>query len=106
ASVAVDRQAPVRTSRSTVGTMTEIADYAKSLWARAASLHCPGCGRPVVREEPEAIAEELLREAGARLVVTYPLAGGESAEAFLGVREALVGDGYRRIAIGGEVKDL
>src|SRR5690606_33506564 len=66
APVAVDRQAPVRTSRSTVGTMTEIADYAKRLWARAASLHCPGCGRPVVREEPEAIAEELLREAGAR----------------------------------------
>ncbi|MBZ0120634.1 MAG: excinuclease ABC subunit UvrA, partial [Sandaracinaceae bacterium] len=47
AGIAVDRQAPVRTSRSTVGTMTEVADYAKGLWARAARLECPSCGRPV-----------------------------------------------------------
>ncbi len=107
ASVAVDRQAPVRTSRSTVGTMTEVADYAKSLWARAATLRCPGCGRPVARDRPEAIAEELLRErSGARALVTYPLASGASAEAFLGVREALVGEGYRRVAWDGEVRDL
>src|SRR5262249_21228338 len=63
ASVAVDRQAPVRTSRSTVGTMTEIADYAKSLWARAATLTCPSCSRPVTRDSPEAIADELLASA-------------------------------------------
>ncbi|HEY8430359.1 MAG TPA: excinuclease ABC subunit UvrA, partial [Sandaracinaceae bacterium] len=107
ASVAVDRQAPVRTSRSTVGTMTEIADYAKSLWARAATLRCPGCGQAVTRDAPEAVADALLRErAGARLLVTYPLAIGESAEGFLGVREALVGDGYRRVALDGEVRDL
>lgn len=107
ASVAVDRQAPVRTSRSTVGTMTEVADYAKSLWARAAALECPGCGRAVSRDEPEAIADALLREVtDQRLVVTYPLAAGESPEAFLSVREALVGEGYRRVAIDGEVRDL
>src|SRR5512139_1753463 len=62
AAVAVDRQAPVRTSRSTVGTMTEIADYAKSLWARASSLICPGCARAVTSDEPEAIADQLLRD--------------------------------------------
>jgi excinuclease ABC subunit A len=106
AGIAVDRQAPVRTSRSTVGTMTEIADYAKSLWARAASLSCPGCGRPVTRDVPEAIADSLLATApGARVVVTYPIVAA-SAEAFLGVREALVAAGYRRVAIGDEVKDL
>ena len=107
AAVAVDRQAPVRTSRSTVGTMTEIADYSKSLWARASSLVCPGCDRPVTRDEPEAIADELLRDAaGARLLVTYPLAYGEGTEAFLGVRDALIGEGYRRITLDGEVRDL
>ncbi|GAB5548721.1 MAG: excinuclease ABC subunit UvrA [Sandaracinaceae bacterium] len=107
ASVAVDRQAPVRTSRSTVGTMTEVADYAKSLWARAATLHCPGCDRPVTRDTPEAIADELLREAAdAKLLVTYPIHAGADAETFLGVREALVEEGYRRVALDGEVRDL
>ena len=115
AAVAVDRQAPVRTSRSTVGTMTEIADYAKSLWARASSLVCPGCDRPVTRDEPEAIADALLRDLspsrggpreGARLLITYPLAYGEGTEAFLGVRDALIGEGYRRITLDGEVRDL
>jgi excinuclease ABC subunit A len=107
AGVAVDRQAPVRTSRSTVGTMTEVADYAKSLWARAATLVCPGCGRPVKRDDAEAVADEVVRAApDARLLVTYPLAVGADAEGFLGVREALVGQGYRRIAMGDEVRDL
>jgi excinuclease ABC subunit A len=107
ASVAVDRQAPVRTSRSTVGTMTEVADYAKSLWARAATLVCPGCARPVTRDVPERIADEVLESApDARLMVTYPLAAGDDAETFLGVREALVEQGYRRIAVDGAVTDL
>jgi len=107
ASVAVDRQAPVRTSRSTVGTMTEVADYAKSLWARAATLWCPGCDRPVTRDTPEAIADAILADApGAKLLVTYPIAPGADAEAFLGVREALVEEGYRRVAFDGDVTDL
>src|SRR5687767_11990669 len=42
-SIAIDRTAPVRTSRSTVGTMTSIADYMRALWARASTLHCARC---------------------------------------------------------------
>ncbi|MBX3270101.1 MAG: excinuclease ABC subunit UvrA [Sandaracinaceae bacterium] len=107
AGVAVDRQAPVRTSRSTVGTMTEVADYTKSLWARVATLECPGCGRAVTRDEPDAIADALLAASeGARAVISYPLALPQDGEAFLGVREALVGEGYRRVALDGEVVDL
>ena len=106
AGIAVDRQAPVRTSRSTVGTMTEIADYAKSLWARAAELECPGCGRPVVRDEPEPSANRILEEArDQKLVVTYPV-HVTCAEHFLGVREALLADGYRRLWLNGEARDL
>ena len=50
--IAISRTAPVRTSRSTVGTMTSIDDYLRPLFARASTLHCEGCGRPVHRYSP------------------------------------------------------
>ncbi|MHB8834847.1 MAG: excinuclease ABC subunit UvrA [Candidatus Methylomirabilia bacterium] len=55
--IAIDQTNPVRTSRSTVGTMTELADHLKLLYARAARLFCDGCGREVRRDSPETIAE-------------------------------------------------
>ena len=58
--VAVDRTAPVRTSRSTVGTMTSVADYLRALYARAATLHCRQCGEPVRRDSPSSIFEALV----------------------------------------------
>src|SRR3954466_3643087 len=53
--IAIDQTNPVRTSRSTVGTMTELNDHLKLLFARAAKLHCRGCGQPVVRDTAESI---------------------------------------------------
>jgi len=104
--IAVDRQAPVRTSRSTVGTMTEIADYAKHLWSHAAELRCPGCGAHVHRDAPTRAAQSVMDElAGEKLLVTYPVAVAD-AEHFLGVRESLIRDGYRRVRIGDRVRDL
>lgn len=104
--IAVDRQAPVRTSRSTVGTMTEIADYAKHLWAHAAELQCPGCGEIVHRDAPTRAAQAVVDElSGQKLVVTYPVAVAD-AEHFLGVRESLLQDGYRRVRVGTKVRDL
>src|SRR5437762_8193450 len=58
--IAIDRSNPVRTSRSTVGTLTEILDHAKLLWARAATLECPACRRPVRHDGAESISDELL----------------------------------------------
>ncbi|BAU56886.1 excinuclease ABC subunit A [Halorhodospira halochloris] len=58
--IAIDQVNPVRTSRSTVGTMTELADHLKLLFARAAQPYCSGCGQPVRRDTPESIAEDLL----------------------------------------------
>ncbi len=104
--IAVDRQAPVRTSRSTVGTMTELTDYLKVLWARLAELHCARCGKIVRRDTPEAAAARVVGALeGQRIVVTYPVAVRD-AEQFLGVRDALVEDGYRRILVNGEARDL
>ena len=74
-SIAIDQTNPVRNSRSTVGTMTELNDHLKLLFARAAVLHCRGCGQPVRRDSPSSICETLkirCQEAGdPRLVVTF-----------------------------------
>jgi excinuclease ABC subunit A len=75
--IAIDQTNPVRTSRSTVGTMTELNDHLKLLYARAARLHCRGCGQPVRRDTAQSIAAELRERAAAsgdpRLVVTFPV---------------------------------
>jgi excinuclease ABC subunit A len=77
--IAIDQTNPVRTSRSTVGTMTELNDHLKLLFARAAQLFCRCCGQPVRRDTAESIATavgERLRAAGredARLLVTFPV---------------------------------
>ncbi|WP_302504260.1 excinuclease ABC subunit UvrA [Geoalkalibacter halelectricus] len=73
--IAIDQTNPVRTSRSTVGTMTELTDHLKLLFARGARLYCRGCARPVVRDTPESTASDLLRQApGARALITFTVA--------------------------------
>src|SRR6188472_471858 len=57
--IAIDQTNPVRTSRSTVGTMTELNDHLKLLYARGAQLYCLGCGAPVRRDDAETIANDL-----------------------------------------------
>src|SRR5687767_3837557 len=71
--IAIDQTNPVRTSRSTVGTMTELNDHLKLLFARAARLHCRGCGKAVVRDTPASIFEHLQALGEARIVVTFPV---------------------------------
>ncbi len=75
--IAIDQTNPVRTSRSTVGTMTELNDHLKLLYARAGRLFCRQCARPVQKDTPDSIHASLARrsaEAGdPRLVVTFPV---------------------------------
>src|SRR5438034_747274 len=71
--IAIDQTNQVRTSRSTVGTMTELNDHLKLLFARAARLHCRGCGKPVVKDTPQSIYESLLQVPSQRLVITFPV---------------------------------
>ncbi|MET0344073.1 MAG: excinuclease ABC subunit UvrA [Polyangiales bacterium] len=106
AAIAVDRQGEIRTSRSTVGSLTDVADYAKSLWAHLAVPRCPRCDCDVSRTSPESAAAEVqTRFGGRRAQVVYALALSHE-EHFLGVREALVRDGYRRVRVGDAVRDL
>ena len=62
--IAIDQTNPVRTSRSTVGTMTELNDHLKLLFARATRLYCGACGEPVRRDTPDSIVDALFRRAG------------------------------------------
>ena len=71
--IAIDQTNPVRTSRSTVGTMTEMNDHLKLLFARASKLSCRGCGKPVVRDTPDSICAALMSLPKQRLVVTFPV---------------------------------
>src|SRR5690625_4220965 len=74
--IAIDQVNPVRTSRSTVGTMSELADHLKLLFARATDLYCMNCGRLVRRDSPEAIANDLLEDetlADTRVSVTFTI---------------------------------
>src|SRR5574341_950112 len=61
--IAIDQTNPVRTSRSTVGTMTELNDHLKLLFARAGRLFCRGCGKPVTRDDPAGIYAKLMGRA-------------------------------------------
>ncbi len=70
--IAIDQTNPVRTSRSTVGTMTELNDHLKLLFARAAALYCPDCGNKVVRDTPDQIVTERLKNPSTeRAMVTF-----------------------------------
>ena len=98
--IAIDQTNPVRTSRSTVGTMTELNDHLKLLFARAAHLYCRGCGKRVARDTPDSIVAALAAHARAagdpRLVITFPVPVPKNfAEAE--VLQLLERQGYTRI---------
>ncbi|MEW5880536.1 MAG: excinuclease ABC subunit UvrA [Pseudomonadota bacterium] len=75
--IAIDQTNPVRTSRSTVGTMTELNDHLKLLFARAGTLFCRGCGRKVTRDTATSIVDEVFARGAAhgdaRVVITFPV---------------------------------
>jgi excinuclease ABC subunit A len=103
--IAIDRTAPVRSSRSTVGTMTSVADYMRSLWARASTLVCRGCGKPVLRHSAASIFDALLREAsGAQALICFPVRVGRSRRAVL--HDVLEQAGFRRVLEDGAVKSI
>ena len=98
--IAIDQTNPVRTSRSTVGTMTELNDHLKLLFARAAHLHCSRCGTAVHRDTPESIHADLLRRSAAleapRLLVCFAVAVPKNFKDSE-VLELLAKQGYTRI---------
>ncbi len=103
--IAIDRKDPVRTSRSTVGTMTEITDYVKLLYARLGELHCRSCDRPVRPETPAHVWDFLKnRPEGDPVVITFPyrIDGSPVKE----VRRFLMQMGFDRLYLEGRITHL
>ena len=71
--IAIDQSNPVKNSRSTVGTMTEINDHVKLLFAKMATLHCRGCGGVVETDHPDGIVAKLAQSGHERAMVSFPL---------------------------------
>lgn len=97
--IAIDQTNPVRTSRSTVGTMTEINDHLKLLFARAGELYCRRCGQRVRKDEPEAIFRKLERisgSQGSRIAITFTVPIPENFTADE-IERYLAAQGYTRI---------
>ncbi len=102
--ISIERKGSIRTSRSTVATMTELSEYLKLLFARSAKLHCPGCGRLVEQLSASAAAERLVAHApGEEARVCFFAVAGRSPEES---RQALLRIGFSRILRGSEVLDL
>jgi excinuclease ABC subunit A len=101
--IAVEQSNPVKSSRSTVGTMTEINDYLKLLWPRIANAFCPSCGREIRPETAKSIADEVLRDcADKSVLITFWVAVPAKTEprTFF---EFLQQQGYLRVWIDNEV---
>ena len=104
--IAIGQGNTVKTSRSTVGTMTELHDHLKLLWAKIGVLHCRQCGQPVQRATAESVAAELLaRGEGTRALITFAVPRPESLP-WSEVRAGLVASGFRRLLLDGAVREI
>jgi len=106
--IAIEQRNAVKTTRSTVGTMTEICDYLKMLWPHVAQLHCRQCGRPVRKDSPQQIWNGLRTHHATRnteLLVTFDLPLSEK----LSLEESLAlvaKQGYQRLLLDGQILQL
>jgi excinuclease ABC subunit A len=104
--ISIDQKSTSRNPRSTVGTITEIYDYLRVLYARVGQPHCPKCGRPVGRQTPDQIVDQVMElDEGTRFQVLAPIVRGRKGE-----YERLLADlakkGFARARVDGEVRDL
>ena len=104
--ISIDQKTTSNNPRSTVGTVTEIYDYLRLLWARIGKPHCPKCGRPIERQTVQQIVDATLAYApGSRLLVLAPLTRAKKGE-HIGLLDEARRAGFVRIRIDGEVRDL
>jgi excinuclease ABC subunit A len=104
--VSIDQKSTNRNPRSTVGTITEVYDYLRLLFARAGRPHCPKCGKAVTRQSPQAIVDQILElPPTTKFQVLAPVVRARKGE-FLELFNDLITQGYSRARIDGEVVQL
>jgi excinuclease ABC subunit A len=104
--ISIDQKSASRNPRSTVGTITEIYDYLRLLYARIGKPHCPKCGRPIVRQSPDQIVEQVLAlPEGTRFEVLAPVVRGKKGE-YEKLFEDLARKGFARAKVDGKQIDL
>ncbi|MFZ0337130.1 MAG: excinuclease ABC subunit A, partial [Terracidiphilus sp.] len=103
--ISIEQKTTSRSPRSTVGTITEIYDYLRLLYASVGTPHCPGCGRPIARQTAEQIVQRILELGkGERVTVMAPIVRGRKGE-FKDLLDQLDQQGFRA-RVDGEVRDL
>src|SRR3982074_2481984 len=104
--ISIDEKSASRNPRSTVGTITEIYDYLRLLFARIGVPHCPQCGDVITRQTPQQIVDRILElPDGTRFQVLAPVVRGRKGE-YEGLLTELAGQGFTRARIDGEVHEL
>lgn len=104
--VSIDQKSTNRNPRSTVGTITEVYDYLRLLYARAGRPHCPVCGEPISRQSPQQIVDRLMDlDDGTRFQVLAPVVRGRKGE-YVELFRQLAGQGFARARVDGETVQL
>ena len=101
--ISIDQKSTSRNPRSTVGTITEISDYLRLLWARIGLPHCPNCGKPIESQTAEQIVDQVRElEMGTRFQVLAPVVRGRKGE-YATLFQELSTKGFARVRVDGEV---
>ncbi|WP_183093660.1 excinuclease ABC subunit UvrA [Nocardioides stalactiti] len=104
--VSIDQKSTSKNPRSTVGTITEVYDYLRLLYARAGRPHCPTCGAPIERQTPQQIVDRVLTlEEGRRFQVLAPVVRGRKGE-FVDLFRQLQTQGFSRARVDGQTYNL
>ncbi|HTX32476.1 MAG TPA: excinuclease ABC subunit UvrA [Solirubrobacteraceae bacterium] len=104
--ISIDQKTTSRNPRSTVGTVTEIYDYLRLLWARVGHPHCHICGRPITGQSAEQIIDQVMElPEGTRFMVLAPIVRGRKGE-YGKQLEELRGEGFSRVKVDGELRRL
>ena len=104
--ISIDQKTTSRNPRSTVGTVTEIYDYLRLLWARVGHPHCYNCGRPIEAQSAEQIIDQVMTlEEGTRFMVLAPVVRGRKGE-YGKLFDELRGEGFTRVKVDGELRRL
>src|ERR1700747_1475355 len=100
--ISIEQRTTSKNPRSTVGTVTEIYDYLRLLYARVGRPHCPICGKPIAGQSLDAIVDQVLKlEEGTRFTVNAPVVRARKGE-YKDVFEALTREGFTRAKVDGE----